>query len=202
MFPKKTVDLIILSILNDNPDGSSGYSLVMKMKKIFSMAKISPGTIYPKLKKLTDLGDILEENKLYKISSQGKQRLQETTPKIIDDTLEFMPKLYKFLMNKLPFELRMDYFSDIPSCFNFATVNDKDETLFSDESVCSSNISNSLRNLKIFRVKLLSSREKTKKRMEARLNSIDSKLKEIDKKIEECLQEKKTWKKIPIEEVD
>ncbi|WP_371805858.1 PadR family transcriptional regulator [Candidatus Lokiarchaeum ossiferum] len=202
MFPRKALDLIILSILNDNPEGLSGYSLVMKIKEFFPITNVSPGTIYPKLKKLSDANDIKELEKIYQITDQGKQRLQESTPKIIDDTLSFMPKLYKILIGTLPFNKRMNYMSDIPSCFHFGAGHEYDETIFSKESVCSSNISGSLKHLTAMKEKLEESKIRIQQQADQRLQHIEKRLKAIQQKIDECNKEKEQWTKIPIVEDD
>ena len=198
MFPRKALDLIILSILNDNPNGITGYSLVMKIKEFFPIANVSPGTIYPKLKKLSEANDIKEDQKNYLITKQGKQRLQESTPKIIDDTLSFMPKLYKILVGTLPFKSRMNYMSDIPSCFHFGAGQEYDEAIFSKESVCTSNISDSLKKLKSMKSKLEESKIDIQMQYEKRLQHIEERLKIINQKIEQCNQEKDQWTRIPI----
>ncbi len=202
MFPRKALDLIILSILNDNPDGLSGYSLVMKIKAFFPMATVSPGTIYPKLKKLSEAGDITEQEKNHLITEQGKQRLLKSTPKIIDDTLSFMPKLYKILVGTLPFNTRMNYMSDIPSCFHFGAGQEYDDAIFSKESVCSSNISNSLKQLTMMKTKLEESKIQIQEQTEKRLQHIEKRLEEIRKKITQCNQEKDQWTRIPITDDD
>ncbi len=202
MFPRKALDLIILSILNDNPDGLSGYSLVMRIKAFFPMATVSPGTIYPKLKKLRDANDIKEQEKNYQITDQGKHRLLESTPKIIDDTLSFMPKLYKMLIGTLPFNTRMNYMSDIPSCFNFGAGQEYDDAIFSKESVCTSNISGSLKQLTAMKSKLEESKIRIQVQTEKRLTHIEKRLAIIKKKITECKQEKDQWTRIPITDAD
>ena len=202
MFPRKALDLIILSILNDNPDGLTGYSLVMKIKEFFPITNVSPGTIYPKLKKLSDASDIKEHDKIYQITNQGKQRLQESTPKIIDDTLSFMPKLYKILIGTLPFNKRMNYMSDIPSCFNFGAGHEYDDAIFSKESVCTSNISGSLKELTAIKEKLEETKIRIQKQTKHRLQHINKRLKTIQQKIDECNQEKEQWTRIPIMEDD
>ena len=103
MIPKRALDLIILSILDQNEQGLTGYALVNKFKVYFPISNISPGTLYPKLRKLNESGDISENSKIYTITDQGKQRLTENSPKIIHDSIDFLPKLFKTLIKPLPF---------------------------------------------------------------------------------------------------
>ena len=88
--------------------------------------------------------------------------------------------------------------SDIPSCFHFGAGQEYDDAIFSKESVCSSNISDSLKHLTAMKAKLEESKIRIQKQTEKRLQHIEKRLEEIRKKITQCNQEKDQWTRIPI----
>ena len=98
MFPRKTLDMIVLSILNETSEGLTGYSIVKEIKNEFGDERApSPGTIYPRLNKLKFKGDIIEKGNLFFISPKGIRKLTRGIPDIID----FVPKLFKTILNPI-----------------------------------------------------------------------------------------------------
>ena len=104
MFPRKALCMVILSILNENTEGLTGYAIVKAIKNKFGSTRaLSPGTIYPRLRKLRRHGDIFEEGNLYVISEQGKSKLTATIPEIMEKSFEFMPRLFHTLRHPFGF---------------------------------------------------------------------------------------------------
>lgn len=207
MFPRKALDMVILSILNDNPNGLTGYSIVKEMKEKFGPIRApSPGTIYPRLRKLLITGDITEKDDEYKISSQGQQKLTQNIPEIIDNSLEFMPMLYKTLMRPLPFGDRLNYLSNL-SYFSEHSghgphKNFLDDSLFPEECQCTSDFSESIERLQRIKDRLLRAKQEIQERLNSRLQAIDEKIQVIDERIKQCQEEKESRVKIPIEDGD
>jgi len=196
MIPRRALDLIILSILDQNEQGLTGYALVNKFKVYFPISNISPGTLYPKLRKLNESGDISENSKIYTITEQGKQRLTENSPKIIHDSIEFLPKLFKTLIKPLPFLKQLDF----PEYWHASDYGFLDDVLSSDEFCNISNVSQSIENLERMRVRLEKEKEDLTKRYKKQMENIDKQIKLIATKTKECEDEKKNWTKIKIEE--
>ncbi|QEE18008.1 PadR family transcriptional regulator [Promethearchaeum syntrophicum] len=196
MIPRKALDLIILSILEQNPEGLTGYALVNKFKVYFPISNISPGTLYPKLKKLNESGDISENSKIYTITDQGKQRLTENSPKIIHDSIEFLPKLFKTLIKPLPFLQQLD-FSEF---WNFSDYGFLDDFLSSNEFCSFSNISQSMENLERMKKRLEQEKINLTERFNKQMENLDKQIELIATKTKECENEKRNWTKIKIEE--
>jgi DNA-binding PadR family transcriptional regulator len=177
------------------------------MKEKFGLIRApSPGTIYPRLRKLLFTGDITGKDEEYKISPQGKQKLTQNVPDIIDNSLEFMPMLYKILMRPLPFGERMNYLSNI-SCFSEHSGhaphrNFLDDSIFPEECQCTSDFSESIGRLQAIKDRLLRAKQEIQERLSTRLQAIDEKIQFIDEKIKECQVEKENRVKIPIEDGD
>jgi len=196
MIPRRALDLIILSILDQNQEGLTGYALVNKFKVYFPISNISPGTLYPKLRKLNESGDISENSKIYIITEQGKQRLTENSPKIIHDSIEFLPKLFKTLIKPLPFLKQLDF----PEYWHASDYGFLDDVLSSDEFCSISNVSQSIENLERMRERLEKEKEDLTKRYKKQMENIDKQIELIGIKTKECEDEKKNWTKIKIEE--
>jgi len=196
MIPRRALDLIILSILDQNEQGLTGYALVNKFKAYFPISNISPGTLYPKLKKLNESGDISESSKIYTITDQGKQRLTENSPKFIHDSIEFLPKLFKTLMKPLPFLQQLDF----PDYYNISDYGFLDDVLSSDEFCSISNVSKSMENLERMRKRLERAKKNLTKRFNKQMEQLDKQIELIGVKTKECENEKRNWTKIKIEE--
>lgn len=207
MFPRKALGLIILSILNDNPDGLNGYSIVKKMKEKFGpVATPSPGTIYPRLGKLLFKGYIIEKDDVYKITDQGKERVTQHIPDVIDSSLEFMPLLYRELMRPLSRDERLSYLPNLPffpKHPGFPPPRDfLDALLFPEECQCTPDLTESIPRLEKIKDHLLKAKEEIQKRTDDQLKAIDEKIQLIDKQIKQCREEKETRVKIRIEDGD
>jgi len=196
MIPRRALDLIILSIIDQNQQGLTGYALVKKFKEYFPISNISPGTLYPKLKKLTESGDISENSKIYTLTEEGKKRLTEKSPDIIHDSIEFLPKLFKTLIKPLPFLKQLDF----PEFWHISDYGILDDVLSSDEFCSFSNISQSIENLERMKVRLEKEKEDLTKRYKKQMENIDKQIEIIGTKTKECEDEKKNWTKIKIEE--
>ena len=196
MIPRRALDLIILSILDQNPEGLTGYALVNKFKVYFPISNISPGTLYPKLRKLNESGDISENSKIYTITDKGKERLTENSPKIIHDSIEFLPNLFKTLIKPLPFLKQLDF----PEFWHVSDYGILDDVLSSDDFCSFSNISQSMENLERMRERLEQEKIDLTKRYKKQMNNIDKQIELIGTKKKECEDEKKNWTKIKIEE--
>ena len=188
MFPRKTLDLIILSILDEKPEGLTGYALVKDMNHKFGkIMKSSPGTIYPRSNRLKESGDISydKNGNLFKITEQGRERLMEAIPNVMDSNIAIFPKLYKILMRPLSIKHRINYlgcapnfdvFEDFPRWEKFIETQgfyDSEETLI-----------------------------KLKTRLENTRDKIEKQIKKVDEKIRLIGEEKKKWIKIPISDGD
>jgi len=196
MIPRRALDLIILAILDQNEQGLTGYALVKKFKDYFPISNISPGTLYPKLRKLNESGDISENSKIYTITEKGKERLTKNSPDIIQDSIEFLPKLFKTLIKPLPFLKQLDF----PEFWHISDYGILDDVLSSDEFCSFSNISQSIENLERMKIRLEKEKEDLTKRYKKQMENIDKQIELIGTKTKECEDEKKNWTKIKIEE--
>ncbi len=177
IFPRKALGLIVLSILDENPEGLTGYAIVKEIEQKFGLhRKISPGTIYPKLDRLRDKGFISEEGNVYKILPEGKERLTQKIPDILENSFEFMPKFLKVLMQPLPF-CHQDLVSD-------------------------AGFIESISKLEYYRERLIHLREKIEERRNAELTAIDERIHFLEEKIEKIQEEKKSWTQITIDKED
>ena len=184
MFPRKTLDLVILSILDEYPEGLTGYALVKEMKHKFGkIMKPSPGTIYPRSNRLKESGDISYDKNgtVFKITEQGKKRLMDNIPNVMDSNLAIFPMLYKILMRPLPIRRRMNYLGCAPNFDLF-----EDSTRWED-FIENQGFYDSEETLIML-----------KKRLENTRDKIDNQIKKVDEKIRLIGEEKKKWIKIPI----
>jgi len=205
MFPKLSLDLVIMSILDDFPDGITGYALVEEFKKRFGKERaLSPGTLYPRLNKLKAENFIEDDGKVWKIKDEGKQRLESNVPDVLTKSLEFMPMLYKFLMKTLPFPRRMDFMCHPMNAGDKVTCNPQPD-LFDAESIVVALESildegKAIPRLEEIKMQLDRTKKAVKERLEDQINSIDVLVKTIDEKLERCNAEKASWKRIPVED--
>ncbi|NMC07713.1 MAG: PadR family transcriptional regulator [Candidatus Lokiarchaeota archaeon] len=207
MFPKSSLDLVILSIINEYPDGVKGYTLMKELEKRFGESSVpGPGTFYPRLKKLKEekLVDGGEDDKLWRLTSSGKKHLQEEVPDILKQSLDFMPQLYKFLMRAIPFGRRLDFISSrVPetACHGCGP----NSALFDAESF-SRDIDDipdegkSIKRLQDIKARLEHVKQEAEAQFKAQLAEIDGVMKSIDQKIARCEAEKASWRRIPIED--
>ncbi|MHA1719417.1 MAG: PadR family transcriptional regulator [Promethearchaeota archaeon] len=196
IIPRRALDLIILSIIDQNQDGLTGYALVNKFKEYFPLSNISPGTLYPKLRKLSEAGEISENNKVYTVTEKGKKRLMTSGPEIIQNSIEFLPRLFKTLIKPLPFFKQLDF----PDFWYISDYRFLDDIISSDEFCCTTNVSQSVKNLERLKERLEKEKINLTNRYKEKMEYIDKKIKLIDEKAKKCEEEKKTWTKIKIEE--
>ena len=194
MFPRRALDMVILSILNESEEGLTGYSIVKEMKKRFGPMRVpSPGTIYPRLSKLNRKGYITESGKHYVISEQGKERLRKGIPDILEKSMNFYPMLHNVLMRPLPFKSRMHYISHGAPSLGRAPF---------EELVNIVDHTESIPELETIKESLLRAKERIQERLTARLKMIDEKIQIVDKKLKQCEEEKADRIKIPVEDGD
>ena len=205
MFPKLSLDLIILSILDEFPDGITGYALVEEFKKRFGKERaLSPGTLYPRLNKLKSDSLIEDDGKVWKIKDEGKQRLEKNVPDVLSKSLEFMPMLYKFLMKTMPFPRRMDFMCHPMNAGDKVTCNHQPE-LFDAESIVVDldlipDEGKAIPRLEEIKQQLDRTKNAIEKRLRDQIEAIDVLLGTIDEKIQRCNAEKSSWKRIPVED--
>ncbi|MHA1675216.1 MAG: PadR family transcriptional regulator [Promethearchaeota archaeon] len=122
----KTLDLLIISLLSQQSTPMTGYSIVKAIEKqFFPLAGPSPGTIYPRLKKMELNGDIQSNSdKSYSITDQGNELLQNSVKEIVDNAFSSWSIIYKSLLNNMSYPRRfkvMDKFGDFYG-FNAKTI--------------------------------------------------------------------------------
>lgn len=205
MFPKLSLDLVILSIMDDFPDGITGYALVEEFKKRFGKERaLSPGTLYPRLNKLKVDNLIEDDGKVWKIKKEGKQRLEKNVPDVLSKSLEFMPMLYKFLMKTLPIPRRMDFMchptkdGDHVNCSPRPDLFDADSISVDLDRIPDEG--RSIPRLEEIQQQLDDMKRSIEKRLQDQIQSIDSLLATLAEKIDRCHEEKSSWKRIPVEE--
>lgn len=122
----KTLDLLILSMLLEQKEPLTGYSIAKVIEKQFSpFASPSPGTIYPRLKKLELNGDIKSsEDNGYSITNQGRALIESSVKGIVDNAFQSWSIIYKSFIENLSFPRKyqiMDKFGDFYQ-FNIKTL--------------------------------------------------------------------------------
>jgi len=204
MFPRRALAMVILTILKDHPEGLTGYSIREAMKEKFpEMMVPSAGTIYPRLKRLNRKGDIEEKNNLYLISAQGKDKLVRKIPEFINESMDFYPMFYKFLMRTLTFKSRMDYMSRDPPFFGHGPHKHMfDESIFPEDFNCTADTSESVTRLQAIKTRLLKVKTRIQERLEGELQAIDEKIRMIDEKIQQCEEDKASRVKISVTDGD
>lgn len=73
---RRYLDLIILSLINSNPfETNHYYGIRMRIFEKFGIL-YGPGTVIPKIKKLTNVGHLEREYFLYRITEKGREALK------------------------------------------------------------------------------------------------------------------------------
>jgi DNA-binding PadR family transcriptional regulator len=207
MLGRRIFDLIILSIVNDHPEGISAYNILKEIKDRFADWNPSPGTVYPLLKRLTSTGDINEDTtqdpSIYRLSPKGKEYLQTKMPENLLNSLETFPNQIFTLFKSLPQMTQFKIVTKLPP-FLFGNqgcqVNWGD--FFSDsqyQKIPSEKVQNKLREMK---GQLDSYRNQIQTWAEDQIKQIEDQIKKIDEKIQSVEENKKKWKKIPVEDGD
>jgi DNA-binding PadR family transcriptional regulator len=197
---------MIMSILDEHPEGLTGYAIIREIQSRFGpMRRISAGTIYPKLERLTGRGDIIEEGNLYKITSQGHERLSQKVPEVIESNIEFMPRFLDNLMHTLPFGHRMNFIRDKDQFFGkhdfYAAMHAFDDILEKDPQT-KTELGEMVSQLQKIKTRLEETKTRVQERVKARLSAIEEKMKFIDAKIERYQNSQENWKSIPVEKDD
>jgi len=207
MFPKMSLDLAILSIVDENPDGIKGYALMKELERRFGEdIAPGPGALYPRLDRLKKDGYLTmdENDKLWKVSPGGKKHLQEQAPDVLGQSLDFMPQLYKFLMKAIPFTRRLDFLADQAHPGECHSCGPR-HGLFDSESIMHDlgdipEEGKSIKRLQDIKERLGNIKKRTEEQLKAQLAAIDGVLKTIDDKIARCEAEKASWRRITIED--
>lgn len=91
---KKNLDIIILSMLKDNP--IHGYKIIADLHNTFGVL-LSPGTLYPLLYRLVSeeliAVEVERRRKLYTLTSNGERRTREfveSYKKLVDRIVNFI----------------------------------------------------------------------------------------------------------------
>lgn len=91
---KKNLDIIILSMLKDNP--IHGYKIIADLHNTFGVL-LSPGTLYPLLYRLVSEElievEVERRRKLYTLTSNGERRTREfveSYKKLVDRIVNFI----------------------------------------------------------------------------------------------------------------
>ena len=91
---KKNLDIIILSMLKDNP--IHGYKIIADLHNTFGVL-LSPGTLYPLLYRLVSeeliTVEVERRRKLYTLTSNGERRTREfveSYKKLVDRIVNFI----------------------------------------------------------------------------------------------------------------
>jgi len=208
IFNRKLVDLMLLSIVMENSNGISAYSIVKELKERFDpFWNPSPGTIYPILEKLTTAGFIEKvENKdppIYRITDTGKQRINETVPETLDSSMKFFPMLFQNLVQGLSIPARLDFTYRIPRTFGMCgmCVNPLEDKSF-QKSLESDNPKRLRTRLEEMKGRLLEAKKELQDWTMQEIQNIDTKIDYINKKLEQCDEEAKKWVKIKIDDDD
>jgi len=207
MFPKMSLDLVILSLVAEHPEGIKGYALMKEIENRFGKEITpGPGAFYPRLDNLKNLKLLDENDKLWTLPPEGKNHLQTQVPAILNQSLDFMPQLYKFLMRAIPFGRRLDLLSNPlhpGECSSH--VCGPRPGLFDAESIAHDiddipDEGKSIKRLQDIKERLGGIKHDAEEQLKAQLAAIDGVLKTIDEKIARCEAEKASWRRIPIED--
>ena len=210
MFPKESLDMVILAIISEQPDGVTGYAIVKEMESRFGKDRApSPGTVYPRLKNLKENGDIIESDKKWTLTPQGEQKLTSGIPGIIAEGMKFIPHLFKTLAKQLPFAMKLDFlpglarFSGCPTCKTDLHADMRFDRDFIMEEVRSIDTEGkSINKLAHMKEMLEQEIEKRKQKLQEDIDAITEIINEIEEKIVSCKKEKESWKSIPISDED
>jgi DNA-binding PadR family transcriptional regulator len=116
MIARKSLDTALLMIISEHSQGITGYAIIKELGERFSNAfPSSPGTIYPRLRKLADNGLIREDNKNYIITDKGYDMIAAESPNVLEKNLGDLPDILLGFMQSLPSTLQLD---KIPEIFN------------------------------------------------------------------------------------
>ena len=208
IFNRKLVDLMLLSIVMENTDGISAYSIVKELKERFDpFWNPSPGTIYPILEKLTISGFIEKvegkEPPIYKITENGKQKINETVPETLDSSMKFFPMFFQNLVQGLSIPARLDFTYRIPRTFGMCgkCVSPIEDKSF-QKSLESENPKRLRTRLEEMKVRLLEAKKEIQEWTSQEIHNIETKIEQIDKKLQKCDEEAKKWVKIKIDNDD
>lgn len=208
IFNRKLIDLMLLSIVMENSDGISAYSIVKELKERFDpFWSPSPGTIYPILDKLTSSGLIAKiEGKdppIYRITETGKQKINETVPEALDSSMKFFPMLFQNLVQGLSIPARLDFTYRIPRTFGMCgkCVSPIEDKSF-QKSLESDNPKHLRTRLEEMKAGLLDAKKEIQEWTTQEIQNIDAKIEQIDKKLTKCDEEAKKWVKIKIDNDD
>lgn len=205
MFAKRSLDLVVLSLVSDAERGLSSYAVLKDLKERFPYWNPSAGTIYPLLKKLSEIGDLKEDSSvnppIYSITEQGKNRMHERLPKFLDESLENMPIFFRTLLRSVPDYLRIHFMTSFPKsvfgCSGCGTPLDDLDILDQTSNKQSSSYYDQLKTIR-------SSLEQAKKEISEWVTKentqIDGKIAAIDARIKEYEENKKKWVRITVEE--
>jgi len=180
MWPsRQMLDVILLSLVQGEPTGITAYALLKKLADLFKEAvSPSPGTIYPRLKKLTESGDLIQPtSNTFQITEKGIKFLTETIPQLFDDTQQFCTILSHSLLRPLPISVRMQYlhrFTDFP--LNVAHL---------EEDWGQIDATFSIRDLETIKHHLINLRDRIQDQTENRLRQIGVTIRSIDQKLQE-----------------
>ncbi len=205
MFPKMSLDLVILSIIDEHPEGIKGYALMKELESRFGKELTpGPGAFYPRLDKLKDLKLVEENDKLWTLSPKGKNHIQTRVPAILNQSLDFMPQLYKFLVKTIPFGRRLDFLSNQSHPGICHTCGPR-HGLFDAESIAHDiddipDEGKSIKRLQDIKARLDGIKRDAEEQFKAQIAAIAGVLKSIDDKIARCEAEKASWRRIPIED--
>ncbi|MFX0103552.1 MAG: PadR family transcriptional regulator, partial [Candidatus Hodarchaeota archaeon] len=130
MFPRRSLEFIILSTLKEQ-DGLSGYQILKIVKNSFTFYhRLSPGTFYHQLEKLSKNGDIEQKGDEYFITEQGEKKINVDIPAMMNESMEYLPHLLESLMGSLSKMMQMKVFPKL-SCFMGHSLYDVD--IFSED---------------------------------------------------------------------
>ncbi|MHA1776909.1 MAG: hypothetical protein DRO88_01370 [Promethearchaeia archaeon] len=104
--------LIILALINNHPEGMTGYSIVKEINAKFAPVWTpGPGTIYPKLKQLLDQGALAKEGSKYRITQTGREFIAQHIPEALNLSMNFLPAFFKVLIHpinqQIPFDIHI-----------------------------------------------------------------------------------------------
>jgi DNA-binding PadR family transcriptional regulator len=196
---RESLDLMILSILDDNPSGMTSYELLValkeKMKTASASKAISAGTLYPKLQSLARAGLISEDpsQKKWVISPEGNERLMTMVPDFLDKSLQFLPGLFRALTKTLSPIMRVKYYS--PLFHDTGHWQPDIDALL--ENLNPSDTEANIETLGAIKAQLDEALEHHRTQMEA----IEQLVAKVDEKIQECkeLEKKHPKRLIPVE---
>ncbi len=201
MFSRDLTELLVLAAIEEMESQTdqqiTAYAITKNIKQKFGeIWNASPGTIYPLLEKLTDLGDLAAETindkaqnakKIYKTTEQGKQRLKESSKEFIQSAFKAVPNIFMGFKKFYPLgAIRFE----IPKHFDF------DDWIFETEES----------NEDIPTISRIQSLEQQKQLLQdlkqnyiEKIRKIDEKIGQIDEKIKIIKEIKeKQWVRIPI----